>query len=111
MSRAFFAIVALLQAAGCGGMATAFVAGGTAIPMRGLLLLRSGCEAPMRIGLTRLRGDADNAERKLIRVVGAVCLKDGLVFMAQRSAHKVCDSRTWRAVPRAFMWQRREFWG
>ena len=30
----------------------------------------------------------DGDTRKLIRVVGAVCMKDGLVFMAQRPIHK-----------------------
>jgi 8-oxo-dGTP diphosphatase len=30
----------------------------------------------------------DGDTRKLIRVVGAVCMKDGLVFMAQRPMHK-----------------------
>jgi hypothetical protein len=104
------ALVALLQAAaGCGGSATAFVAGGAAVPLCGSLLLRCGGEASARRGLTRVRGDADNAGRQLIRVVGAVCLRDGLVFMAQRSAHKVCPFRTRRAVPRDFMWQGRGF--
>jgi hypothetical protein len=98
------ALVALLQAAaGFGGSATAFVAGSAAVRAA----QRCGGEASTCRGLTRVRGEADNAGRQLIRVVGAVCLRDGLVFMAQRPAYKVCPARMRRTDPWGFMWQGR----
>ena len=108
MSR-ILALVALLGVGHSQGWGGLVMEGGTAVRLCGSLLLRCGGEASARRGLTRVRGDADNAGRQLIRVVGAVCLRDGLVFMAQRSAHKVCPFRTRRAVPRGFMWQGRGF--